>query len=159
MTRRDRHARIRRLAHDLEAVLGGDLGRILDRKLAHDLALELRRALERDGDPRLGEVYERVRWLEFAVERNVLATASFKPMAAAARIIRLELEPQQDHRLLSVAVAVLPHDHRARYHEEFRAELADLPRSHRLPHALRLLSRSWTLRRALRGDRLGRGDP
>lgn len=153
MTRRDRHARIRRLAHDLDEVLGGDLGRILDRKLAHDLALELRRALERADDPRLREVYERVRWLEVAVERNVLATASFTPMAAAARIVRLELEPRPDSRLLSAAVAVLPHTHRARYHEEFLAELADLPRSRRVPHALRLLSRSWTLRRALRGDR------
>ncbi|MBB5959278.1 hypothetical protein FHS29_005898 [Saccharothrix tamanrassetensis] len=149
MTRRDRLARIRLLAHDLEAVLDGKLDRILDRKLAHHLALELRRALERNKDVRLREVYERVLWLEFAVERNYLATASFEPMVAAARIIRLELEPHPDSRLLGLAVAVLPPSHQARYQEEFRAELADLPPSRRVPHALRLLSRSWTLRRAL----------
>jgi hypothetical protein len=151
MSRRDRLTRIRLLAHDLEAVLGGKLDRILDRKLAHHLALELRRALERNDDARLREVYERVRWLEVAVERNFLATASFEPMAAAARIIREELEPRPNSRLLSIAVAVLPPCHQARYHEEFRAELADLPRGKRLPHAVGLLSRSWMLRRALQG--------
>ncbi|CCH33743.1 hypothetical protein ABZ816_21895 [Actinosynnema sp. NPDC047251] len=152
MTRRDRLARIRLLAHDLEAVLDGKLDRILDRHLAHHLALELRRALERDGDARLREVYRRVLWLEFAVERNYLATASFEPMVAAARMIRLELEPRPDSRLLDLAVAVLPPCHQARYHEEFRAELADLPPARRIPHAVRLLSRSWLLRRALQGE-------
>ncbi len=150
--RRDRLARIRLLAHDLEVVLDGKLDRILDRKLAHHLALELRRALERNGDLRLRAVYDRVLWLEFAVERNVLATASFEPMAAAARMIRLELEPRPSSRLLNAAVAVLPTGYQAHYYEEFRAELADLPASRRIPYTLRLLSRSWSLRRVLQAD-------
>ena len=40
---------------------------------------------------------------------------------------------------------------RQRYREEWAAELADLPRCDQAPSAFRLLSRAWSLRRALSG--------
>ncbi|XVS66930.1 hypothetical protein ACQPYE_12975 [Actinosynnema sp. CA-299493] len=163
MTRRRRRlAHISALARELETALDGKLDRILDRKLAHDLAVELRRAIERGrvvDDLRLFEVYERVRALESAVEVevNFRATVSFGPLSAGARMIRAELEEIERtdvesgsaSRVIAVAIAVLPVHHQARYGEEFRAELADLPRHKRVAHAVGLVSRSLVLRRAL----------
>ncbi|MER5266405.1 hypothetical protein ABTZ99_30380 [Actinosynnema sp. NPDC002837] len=161
MTRRRRRlAHISALARELETALDGKLDRILDRKLAHDLALELRRAIERGrvfDDVRLFEVYERVRALESAVEVNFRATVSFGPLLDSARSIRVGLEEVERTpvesgsagKVVAVAIAVLPAHHQARYGEEFRAELADLPRHQRVPHALGLVSRSLLLRRAL----------
>lgn len=160
--RRRRLAKINALARDLESALSGKLDRILDRKLAHDLALELRWAIERSrviDDLRLFEVHERVRALESAVEKNFHATADFGPLSAGARSIRLDLEEiartavesGPSHKVVAAAVAVLPLPHQARFSEEFRAELADLPRGKRLPHAVGLVSRSVALRRALLG--------
>lgn len=54
-----------------------------------------------------------------------------------------------------LAVRLLPPADRARYREEFAAELADLPRVDQAPHAIRLVGRSWSLRRSL----TGRGRP
>ena len=164
MTRRQRLAHISALARELETALDGKLDRILDRKLAHDLALELRRAIERGrvfDDLRLFEVCERVRALESAVEVNFRATSSFGPLLDRARVIRAELEEIERNpvesgsagKVIAVAIAVLPVHHQARYGEEFRAELADLPRHRRIPHALGLVSRSLLLRRALRDVR------
>ncbi|QQQ78653.1 hypothetical protein IOD16_09480 [Saccharothrix sp. 6-C] len=159
MTRRRRLAHVSALARELETALDGKLDRILDRKLAHDLALELRRAIERSRvvDVRLVEVCERVRALESAVEVNFRGTTSFGPLLDRARSIRVGLEEVERtsaeagpaNRLIETAVAVLPAHHRARYGEEFRAELADLPRHRRIPHAIGLVSRSLRLRRAL----------
>lgn len=163
MTRRRRRlANIGALARNLESALNGKLDRILERKMAHDLAVELRWAIERSrvvDDLRLFEVYERVRVLESAVERNCLGTADFGPLSAGARSIRVDLEEiartsadaGPSHKVVGVAVAVLPLAHQARYSEEFRAELAELPRAKRLTHAVGLVSRSMVLRRALLG--------
>lgn len=53
--------------------------------------------------------------------------------------------------VLEVAVRVLPVGHRARYDEEFRGELVELPRQDQLGHALRLLGGCWSLRREVIG--------
>jgi hypothetical protein len=50
-----------------------------------------------------------------------------------------------------LAVRLLPPADRARYREEFAAELADLPRCDQAPHAVRLVFRAWSLRRSLAG--------
>ena len=50
-----------------------------------------------------------------------------------------------------LAVRLLPPADRARYREEFAAEIADLPRRDRAPYAIRLARLSWSLRRALTG--------
>jgi hypothetical protein len=57
--------------------------------------------------------------------------------------------PLATARLLDTAIWVLPAAHRSRYDEEFRGQLAELPRRARVIHAWRLTSRSWLLRRAL----------
>lgn len=60
--------------------------------------------------------------------------------------------------MVQLAVWVLPAQHRPRYCEEFRAELAAMderPRRAQLGYALRQLARAWPLRRALSGG----GDP
>jgi hypothetical protein len=49
-----------------------------------------------------------------------------------------------------LAVRLLPPADRARYRQEFAAELADLPRCDQAPYAFRLVSRAWSLRRALK---------
>ncbi|GGP63563.1 hypothetical protein [Saccharothrix coeruleofusca] len=156
MTRRRRVRQLCALARELERALDGKLDRILDRKLAHEVSLELKRAIERSRiwDLRLLRLYERVRLLESTVERNYHATASFSPMRCDAHAIRVALEeiercPADQARLVGWAVSLLPLRHRTRYFEEYLAELADLPRVKRVPHALRLLSRSCVLRRAL----------
>jgi hypothetical protein len=51
--------------------------------------------------------------------------------------------------LVALAVLVLPAHERARYAEEFRAELCEL-RLARMRYALRLVAHSWSLRRILR---------
>jgi hypothetical protein len=51
----------------------------------------------------------------------------------------------------NLAVHLLPPADRARYREEYAAELAALPRCDQAPYAFRLLSRSWSLRRSLTG--------
>ncbi|MEU4745882.1 hypothetical protein AB0G02_36210, partial [Actinosynnema sp. NPDC023658] len=146
MSRRQRRlAAISALAGELETALGGKLDRILDRKLAHDLAVELRWAIERSrviDDLRLFEVYERVRALEAAVEKNLHATSCFGPLSDGARSIRVDLEEiartavecGPSYKVVALAVTSLPLPHQARFSEEFRAELADLPRGKRLPH-------------------------
>ena len=50
-----------------------------------------------------------------------------------------------------LAVRLLPPADRARYRQEFAAELADLPRRDQAPHAFRLAVRAWSLRRSLTG--------
>ncbi|MFI9009210.1 hypothetical protein ACIGNX_18480 [Actinosynnema sp. NPDC053489] len=164
MTRRRRRlANLVTLARDLEVALNGKLDRILDRKLAHDLAVELRWAIERSrviDDLRLFEVYERVRELESAVESHCLGKAGFGPLSAGARSIRVDLDTiarttvpsGPAEKLVALAVAALPLPHQARFSEEFRAELADLPRGRRWGHALGLVCRSPGLRRALVGE-------
>ncbi len=52
-----------------------------------------------------------------------------------------------------LAVRLLPPVDRARYREEFATELADLPRCDQAPYAVRLVCRSWSLRRSLTGKR------
>lgn len=56
----------------------------------------------------------------------------------------------------SVAVHLLPPADRERYREEFAAELAELPRCDQAPYAFRLVTRSWSLRRALIGRSMAR---
>jgi hypothetical protein len=50
-----------------------------------------------------------------------------------------------------LAVRMLPPAQRARYRQEFRAELAELPRIDQAPYAFRLVSHAWWLRRELEG--------
>lgn len=53
--------------------------------------------------------------------------------------------------LVAVALRVLPAQHRARYCDEFRAELHDMRGSgQRLRYGLRVLTRAWALRSVLR---------
>lgn len=54
--------------------------------------------------------------------------------------------------LVTLAVRVLPGPDRGRYSEEFRVELADLPRGRRLGYGMRLVVRSVGLRRVLREE-------
>jgi hypothetical protein len=58
-------------------------------------------------------------------------------------------QPKQTHSahfLLAIAVRLLPQSERARYLEEFRAELLDVPRNTRPSHALSLLRAVFVLR-------------
>jgi hypothetical protein len=48
-----------------------------------------------------------------------------------------------------LSVRLLEPVHRERYREEWRAEILSLPRRDQAPHALRLLSRAWFMRREL----------
>ena len=50
-----------------------------------------------------------------------------------------------------LAVQLLPAEHRARYREEYAAELADIDRRGQGAYGCRLVTRSWAQRRALRG--------
>jgi hypothetical protein len=52
----------------------------------------------------------------------------------------------------SLAVRLLPPAHRARYRQEFAAELAELPRCDQAPYAFRLACRAWSLRCSLTGQ-------
>ena len=62
--------------------------------------------------------------------------------------------------LVALAVCMLPAAQRARYAEEFSDELLELPHDEQLGYALRLLSRSWSLRHvlndSLRSSRIAR---
>jgi hypothetical protein len=49
-----------------------------------------------------------------------------------------------------MAVRLLPPVDRARYRQEFAAELAELPRIDQAPYAFRLVTRAWWLRRELK---------
>jgi hypothetical protein len=61
-----------------------------------------------------------------------------------------EIEPARSaHFLLTIAVRLLPPSERARYLEEFHAELLDVYRGRRLWHTLSLLRGTFVLR--LRG--------
>jgi hypothetical protein len=51
---------------------------------------------------------------------------------------------------------MLPPADRARYREEFAAELADLPHADQAPYAIRLVFRAWSLRRSLTRRSSGR---
>jgi hypothetical protein len=51
--------------------------------------------------------------------------------------------------LVVLATWMLPAGHRDRYRHEFAAELHDLRRRERLPYAVRVLVRAWTLNAAL----------
>lgn len=145
------------LADSLGHVLEEKLDRILDRSLAHDLAVELRRAIERSKDSRLNHVHELACVLESTLERNLMATSSFDGASLLLDEIRVRLlrrthAPQTlepCRRLVTLAVTFLPTCHRDRYEEEFRAELADLRPRKQVPHALRLVTRSLVLRLAL----------
>jgi len=149
---------VHELAQALNNVLHRKLGRILDRSLAHDLAVELRREIERTKDPRLHHLHELACVLESTLERNLMATSSFDPTVTMADLLARELDgvvhapvPSRTRcrRLVGLAVTFLPVGHQARYEEEFRAELADLPAHKQVPHAIRLVTRSLVLRRAL----------
>jgi hypothetical protein len=48
-----------------------------------------------------------------------------------------------------IAARILPPEHRARYREEWAAELADIARPDQPAYAFRLVTRSWAQRRAL----------
>ena len=52
-----------------------------------------------------------------------------------------------------IAIRLLPPADRARYRQEFAAELADLPRIDQGPYAFRLVTRAWWLRRELKGKK------
>jgi hypothetical protein len=52
---------------------------------------------------------------------------------------------------VGLSVRLLPPGDRLRYREEFAAELAGLPRIDQAPYAIRLIARTWSLRRSLRG--------
>ena len=51
--------------------------------------------------------------------------------------------------LVAMAVRILPLEHQLRYAEEFRADVAHIPRRQRIPYAFRLVLYAWSLRRVL----------
>lgn len=61
------------------------------------------------------------------------------------------LPPGRAARVLIVAAChLLPATHSSRYLEEFSSELSELPRRHRLGHALRILRSAPSLRASIR---------
>lgn len=81
-----------------------------------------------------------------------LTGARFGGIAARREFARLEEEREWVEQarsgrfLLATAVRLIPRSERARYMEEFRAELLDIPRGRRLRHALSLLRGVFVLR-------------
>lgn len=147
---------------DLTGVLAFDLDIALDRALgltrartaedALTLARDLDRALALDFDLDRADQRKLVGDLELARRlADDLAVALFRaapvtaPAAQAAEVRagRLSLC------MVRVAVRGLPAPHRLRYGEEFRAELAELPRLAQLRYALGQLARCRELRGAL----------
>lgn len=131
--------------------------------------LALREALELD---------LHVPWYAFLIpERITAALAARAERAARSRARKQEFELVQAHnrvrtelawdgvrfepvhrpggpgrtckRLVTLAVCVLPANQRARYAEEFRADLWELSRARRLGYAIRLVAFSVSLRRNL----------
>ncbi|MGH3798312.1 MAG: hypothetical protein ACRDSP_25980 [Pseudonocardiaceae bacterium] len=136
---RDAQALTDDLGIDGALALTRDLGRVLDLDL--DLECEQLRELVRD-----------VRSAHTVCERlastlnTVTQVTVSPPEAVHPRPGRLPLG------IVRVAVRVLPDPHRARYDQEFRAELTELAEQSRraqLGYALRQLTRCGQLRRAL----------
>jgi RNA polymerase-binding transcription factor len=78
-----------------------------------------------------------------AESREIIQTPASKP----ARVSR------RTRCATGLTVRLLPPADRARYRQEFAAELADLPRCDQAPYAIRLACRAWPLRSSLTGRR------
>jgi hypothetical protein len=125
-----------------------DLHSALEYALALDVALD--RALDLD----LTQVCQRdvivdlkaaqARSVELAVE--LARAAGTRPATGDETLSRVGRLPRG---LVGLAARVLPPNHRVRYDQEFRAELAELPCKAQLRYALRQLARCWQLRHAL----------
>ena len=149
--------RLRGSAHALGPALDAD--RTHARRLAPilDTALDRARArgLALDVDPTPGfarDVAGSAADAQWLCHRLVdwSASADLLPATAVQR-----RQARTAGRLTAVAVRVLPVQHRARYREEYLAELYDLaamgvPRWGQLVYSLRLLDRAWMVRAELR---------
>lgn len=100
----------------------------------------------------LHDVYTRQQqvhaWLDRASARQHDTYARLETAYARRHDVQARFEPARSADLLLViAVRLLPSWQRARYLEEFRAELLDISRSTQLRHALSLLRGVFVLRR------------
>jgi len=86
-------------------------------------------------------------WLAGELVRVREVRARWKEELPQSAEERERLEPVRSARfLLATAVRLIPQSERARYLEEFRAELLDVPRGRRLWHALSVLRGVFVLR-------------
>ena len=150
----------RAMTRALDGGLGGTLDRIGARLVAVDHALDRERVHVRALDTcqpytrlliRL-RVSALLRELELAYRQACSAEASVTT-AVRRRGAGEHGGSASARRVACWSARMLPMAHRARYHDEFVAELFDLqakPRLTQLAYALRLLARSVGLRRALR---------
>ena len=72
-----------------------------------------------------------------------------KRQPPSAGAIRLAAPGRTCRSLLAMAVRILPLEHQLRYAEEFRADVAHIPRRQRIPYAFRLVLYAWSLRKVL----------
>jgi hypothetical protein len=72
-----------------------------------------------------------------------------KRQPPSAGAIRLAAPGRTCRSLLTMAVRILPLEHQLRYAEEFRADVAHIPRRQRIPYAFRLVLFAWSLRKVL----------
>jgi len=83
-------------------------------------------------------------------ERNISASLCAVAGNEARRARERSSTSRRTKCAAGLAVRLLPPADRARYRQEFAAELADLPRCDQAPYAFRLVSRTWSLRRSLK---------
>lgn len=160
----DRHSRARTLAlvgvlsdaRDRVRALAGALADARDRVRLRDLDRPLAHGLARD----LDRARAHARALAFALANNlahavgrVLSLAPLAVIDGSGANVDTAVPSRGCRRLVTLVVRVLPAGQRARYAEEFRTEMGELPRDKQLGYGLRLLIRSWTLRRVLLGSR------
>ncbi|MEA5363072.1 hypothetical protein VA596_26310 [Amycolatopsis sp., V23-08] len=88
-----------------------------------------------DGDP-VGEARVTVAKVIRQLARDTTAVISGRPGLVCRNVLGLALQ-------------VLPRTHRPRFEEEFRSELAELPRGRQIRYAARQLAHSFALRRYL----------
>lgn len=157
-------------ARDLDQDLDRDLARVLDnadalaraladsraladartladaRVLVYDLAVALARA--RNLACSRARARNLVRTLSCARNRTRVLDCSLHAAAWSAGGAG-SIPGRVPRRLVELVVRMLPEHDRQRIREELCAELVDLPRRKQLGHALRVLARTWELRRVL----------
>ena len=148
--------------HDVDYVTAFIAVGRLEKSLGHVVPLARRDRAEADfivEALRLGILGDRSQYLygyldlasesAWVLRRNPFskpATASHRrPTSKPARVSR------KTWYVTGLAVRQLPPADRARYRQEFASELADLPRRHQAPHAVRLVRNAWSQRRSLTG--------
>ncbi len=136
----------RQLLHDAESAAIYDHQCAIALELANKIVADLDQLCIRTRGRVVASDIDRAHRRSLRLAREVERVPLTRDVTAAAA--------SAGQQLITLAVWLLPAEHRARYLEEFRAEHADVPGKYR--YAGRLLLGSWQVRRARRDGGRGR---